>query len=38
MIIKTVKTRILKPPKDDLLEVIGSSVTSLKEKSIVVIT
>lgn len=38
MIIKTVKTRILQPPKDDLLEAIGSSVKSLEEKSIFVIT
>ena len=38
MIIKTVKTRILKPPKDDLLEVISQSIKSLPEKSIVVIT
>ncbi len=38
MIIETVKTRILKPPKDDLLKVIGESIKSLQEKSIVVIT
>lgn len=37
MIIKTIKTRILQPPKDDLLEAIRSSVISLEEKSIFVI-
>lgn len=38
MNIKPVKTRILNPPKDDLLQIIRASVKSLKEKSIVVIT
>jgi putative folate metabolism gamma-glutamate ligase len=38
MIIKTVKTRIVKPPKDDLLAVIGASIHTLKERDIVVIT
>jgi len=38
MIIKTIKTRILEPPKDDLLLVIEKSIKSLEEKSIVVIT
>lgn len=38
MLIKTVKTRVLKPPKDDLLEAISKSVKSLQEKSILVIT
>jgi putative folate metabolism gamma-glutamate ligase len=38
MIIKIVKTRVLKPPKDDLLGVIEKSIKSLPEKSIVVIT
>jgi putative folate metabolism gamma-glutamate ligase len=38
MIIKTIKTKILNPPKDDLLAAIGKSLKSLKEKDIVVIT
>ncbi|MEK7664532.1 MAG: coenzyme F420-0:L-glutamate ligase [Patescibacteria group bacterium] len=38
MIIKPVKTRIIVPPKDDLLEAIGGSIKFLKEKSIVAIT
>lgn len=38
MIVTPIKTRIIMPPKDDLLEVISKSVKSLKEKSIVVIT
>src|SRR3989344_131492 len=38
MIIKTIKTRILKPAKDDLLKAISDSITSLQEKNIVVIT
>jgi len=38
MIVRTVKTRVLKPPKDDLLQAISYSVRSIKEKSIVVIT
>jgi len=38
MIIKTIKTRILKTPQDDLLEVISKSIKFLPEKSIVVIT
>jgi len=38
MIITTIKTKILKPPKDDLLLVIEKSIKSLPEKSVVVIT
>jgi putative folate metabolism gamma-glutamate ligase len=38
MIIKTIKTKVLNPPKDDLLAAIGGSIKSLKEKDIVVIT
>ena len=38
MIVRTIKTRVLKPPKDDLLQAISSSVKLVKEKSIVVIT
>lgn len=38
MIVKTIKTRILKPPKDDLFQVIGASLKFLPEKSILVIT
>lgn len=38
MIVFPIKTRIIMPPKDDLLEAISNSVKSLKEKSIVVIT
>jgi putative folate metabolism gamma-glutamate ligase len=38
MIIKTIKTRIVKPPKDDLLSVIEDAITSLQEKSIIVVT
>ena len=38
MIIKQIKTRILNPPKDDLLKVIEKSIKTLPEKSIVVIT
>lgn len=37
MQIKTIKTRILVPPKDDLLKVIKKSIKKLPEKSIVVI-
>lgn len=37
MIVKPIKTRILLPPQDDLLEVIKSSVKSIPEKSILVI-
>src|SRR3989344_3612878 len=38
MIIQPIKTKILKPPKDDLLKTIHNSIKSLEEKSIVVIT
>src|SRR3989344_9033933 len=38
MIIKPIKTRPLLPPQDDLLEVLSTSIKSLKEKDIVVIT
>ena len=38
MIVKPIKTRIIIPPKDDLLEAISNSIKYLKEKSIVVIT
>lgn len=38
MIVTPVKTRILIPPKDDLLDAISSSLKSLHEKSILVIT
>ena len=38
MIIKTIKTKVLKTPQDDLLETISKSIKSLQEKSIVVIT
>ncbi|MBI2506570.1 MAG: coenzyme F420-0:L-glutamate ligase [Candidatus Colwellbacteria bacterium] len=38
MKIKPIKTRVLVPPKDDLLEAISSSLKSLREKSVVVIT
>ncbi len=38
MIIKPIKTRIIVPPKDDLLDAIISPLKSLQEKSIIVIT
>ncbi len=38
MIITPIKTRVVKPPKDDLLDAIGASIKSLEEKSIVIIT
>jgi len=38
MIVKAIKTRPLFPPKDDLFSVIKESVSSLKEKSIIVVT
>lgn len=38
MQIKTIKTRTLVPPKDDLLKVIEKSIKKLPEKSMVVIT
>lgn len=38
MVIKVIKTRIIQPPKDDLLQVIGASIKKLPEKSILVIT
>src|SRR3989344_8199590 len=38
MILETVKTRILHPPKDDLLQAIEKSIKFLPEKSIIVIT
>jgi dihydrofolate synthase / folylpolyglutamate synthase len=38
MIVKTIRTRILQPPKDDLFQTITDSVKSLPEKSVLVIT
>lgn len=38
MIVKPVKTRIIVPPKDDLLNAISGSTKSLREKSVIVIT
>ncbi len=38
MIVQPIRTRILKPPKDDLLQAIGASLKSLPERSILVIT
>lgn len=38
MLVKTVKTRALIPPKDDLLSVIKESILNLKENSIIVVT
>lgn len=38
MIIKTIKTKKLQPPRDDLLKAIGASIKSLKERDIVVVT
>ncbi len=38
MVIKPIKTRVLKPPKDDLLLAIKQSIKKLPEKSIVAIT
>src|SRR5437016_1105617 len=38
MIIQSIKTRILNPPKDDLLNVIAASLNSLPENSVLVIT
>ena len=38
MLVKTIKTRPLIPPKDNLLSVIKESVFGLKEKDIVVVT
>ena len=38
MIVQTVKTKTLVPPKDDLLEAISASIASLEEKSIFVVT
>src|SRR3989344_489001 len=38
MIVKPIKTRIILPPQDDLLDVISKSVKSVPEKSIIVIT
>ena len=38
MVIRTVKTKLLQPPKDDLLKAISAAIPSLREKSIVVIT
>jgi putative folate metabolism gamma-glutamate ligase len=38
MIVRPIKTRIIMPPKDDLLEAISKSIKSLEEKSIIVIT
>lgn len=38
MTVKPIKTRILIPPQDDLLEVMANSIKSLKERSVVVVT
>lgn len=38
MIVQPIKTRILKPPKDDLFQAISASLNSLPEKSILVVT
>jgi putative folate metabolism gamma-glutamate ligase len=38
MKIKTIKTDIIHPPKDDLLAAIADAIPSLKEKSVVVVT
>lgn len=38
MIVKSIKTRPLLPPKDDLLSVIKESIFEVKEKSVIVIT
>lgn len=38
MIIKTIKTRVLLPPKDDLLDAMKRSLPKIKEKSVVAIT
>ena len=38
MIVKPVKTRIIMPPKDNLLAAISDSLKSLREKSVIVIT
>lgn len=38
MIIKPIKTRILAPPQDDLLDTIRTSLKSAKEKSILAVT
>jgi len=38
MIVKTIKTRTLKPPKDNLLEVIEESIKHIPEKSVIAIT
>lgn len=38
MVIQPIKTRIMRPPKDDLPAVIKESIPVLKEKSILVIT
>lgn len=38
MIIKPIKTRVLKPPKDDLFKVIEKSIKKLPENSVLAIT
>lgn len=38
MIVKPIKTRIIMPPKDDLLSAISYPLRSLREKSVIVIT
>lgn len=38
MFIKTIKTRVFLPPKDDLFSLIKESIFELKEKSIIVFT
>lgn len=38
MIITAIKTRIMKPPKDDLFEVLSESIKSLQENSVVAVT
>ena len=38
MVIRPVKTRILNPPKDDLLQALSASIKNIKEKSVIAIT
>jgi dihydrofolate synthase / folylpolyglutamate synthase len=38
MNVKSIKTRILQPPKDDLLEIIRDTIKEIPEKSILVVT
>ena len=38
MLVKTVKTRVLRPPQDDLLDAMKKSLPKLKEGSVVAVT